>query len=118
MISHRTVAKGLAWFGIALGAAELVAPRKVALASGLQGREGVIRLFGAREVASGVAVLAASTPETWLWTRVAGDGLDSALLASRMTARNPYCMRTVVAALTVLPVVCLDLSYSRRIARR
>ncbi len=109
----RDVARGLAWFGIGLGLAELLAPRVVARASGLQGHERLIQAFGLREIASGALILAAEEPQSWLWTRSVGDVLDGAVLASGMRSNNPDRDRTIMAALAVAPVVALDLAYSR-----
>jgi len=113
-MKSRTVARGLAWFGIGLGLAELLAPRAVARASGLKGHERLLQVFGAREIASGALVLAAEDPEAWLWTRVAGDALDSMLLSRGMRADNPQRHRALLATLAVLPVVILDALYARR----
>lgn len=41
-MDDRTMACGLAWFGIGLGLAETFAPRRVAEATGLEGHEGTI----------------------------------------------------------------------------
>jgi len=46
----RTVSKGLAWFSLGLGIAELVAGRQMGKALGAENRTGVIRAFGAREI--------------------------------------------------------------------
>ncbi len=113
-MSSRQVARGLAWFGIGLGLAELLAPGTVARAAGLRGRERLLQVFGAREIASGVLVLAAKDPEAWLWTRVAGDALDGLLLSAGMRAGNPDRQRAVLATLAVAPVVVLDALYARR----
>ena len=110
----RQVARGLAWFGIGLGLIETIAPGAVARATGLDDHEGTIRAFGLREIASGVIVLAAREPEKWLWVRIAGDGLDGALLAKGMRAGNPGQMRATVATLAVAPVVALDMIYGVR----
>ena len=82
MTAARKTARGLAWFGIGLGLAELLVPAAVAKASGLEGRERLLRLFGLREIASGVLLLAVNKPERWLWVRVAGDALDGAVTAA------------------------------------
>ena len=110
----RQVARGLAWFGIGLGLIETIAPGAVARAAGLEDHEGTIRAFGLREIASGVIILAASEPEKWLWVRVAGDGLDGALLAQGMRPGNPGQVRAMVASLAVAPVVALDVLYGVR----
>lgn len=107
-MNDRTMARGLAWFGIGLGLAETFAPRRVAEATGLEGHESLIQLYGLREIASGVAILASAEPERHLGVRVAGDLLDGALLAARSTPANPQRGRTLAAALAVAPVVLLD----------
>jgi len=112
--STTAMARGLAWFGIGLGAAELLAPRRVGKAAGLARHPHLIRLFGAREILSGIAVLKSTDPSAWLWSRVAGDALDGVLLASGLTRRNPARGRTALAALLVAPVVALDYLYARK----
>ncbi|MGU3668298.1 hypothetical protein ACLBX9_29280 [Methylobacterium sp. A49B] len=110
-MDDRTMARGLAWFGIGLGLAETFAPRRVAGATGLEGHETLIQLYGLREIASGVAILAADEPERQLGLRVAGDMLDGGLLAARSAPSNPRRGRTLAAALAVAPVVILDTVY-------
>lgn len=105
------MARGLAWFGIGLGLTEIFAPRRVAEATDLEGHEGTIQLYGLREIASGVAILAADEPERHLGLRVAGDVLDGGLLTARATPANPGRGRTLAAALAVAPVVLLDTVY-------
>lgn len=107
-MDDRQMARGLAWFGIGLGLAETFAPRRVAAATGLDGHEGLIQLYGLREIASGAAILAAAEPERHLGLRVGGDLLDAGLLAARATPSNPRRNRTLAAALAVAPVVMLD----------
>jgi hypothetical protein len=72
------MAKGLGYFSLALGATELLAPRSVCKAAGLDGQETLVRLYGAREVATGIAILASHDATPWIWGRVAGDALDIA----------------------------------------
>ncbi len=111
-MTSRGLARGLAWFGIGLGLAELLAPRAVARAAGLERHARLIQAYGMREILAGLMILAAEEPEPWLWTRVAGDGLDGALLARGMGADNPARGRTMLAALAVAPVVALDILYA------
>ena len=113
-MNSRNVARGLAWFGIGLGLAELLAPRAVARATGLQGHETLLQVYGLREIASGALILAAEDPEAWLWARVAGDALDGLLLARGMTVNNPDREKVVLAMLAVAPVVLIDILYARR----
>lgn len=112
-MDFRQMARGLAWFGIGLGLTELVAPRAVARATGLQGHEKLLRIYGVREIASGAIILASGKPDAWLWTRVAGDMLDSLLLARGMRTGNPGRQRALAATMAVALVVALDVLYAR-----
>ena len=72
-------AVGLAWFGIGLGLAQLVAPDVVTRLIG--GREGLLtratmRTMGLREIASGVGILMQPRPAAPVFARLAGDVLD------------------------------------------
>src|SRR5918997_880790 len=81
------LARALGWFSLGLGLAQIAAPRRVANLIGLPGDEGdqkVMRLVGAREIASGFGILAQTKPTPWLWSRVGGDAMDLALLRSAM----------------------------------
>src|ERR1044071_306569 len=58
-VDEEQLARGLGWFSIGLGLAELLAPRGVAKVAGLRdGNTALIRLFGLREIASGIAIFA------------------------------------------------------------
>lgn len=111
-MDRKAVARGLGWFGIGLGLVEVLAPKTLARVTGLEKHAGLLRVFGAREIALGVAILAASDPGPWLWTRLAGDGLDGALLIAGLARSNPARGRTLLAAVAVAPVVALDLIYA------
>lgn len=111
-MSAREVARGLAWFGIGLGLVEVLAPRALGRAIGLDGRPRLLRAFGLREIAAGAIILVAQRPERWLWLRAAGDVLDGAVLAAGLTGANPHRGRTALATLAVAPVVALDAAYA------
>jgi len=76
------LARGLGLFSIGLGLAEFVAPRALARAHDMPGNKPLIRAYGAREIATGVAILASDDPTPWIWGRVAGDVLDLATLTT------------------------------------
>jgi hypothetical protein len=95
----------LGWFSIALGAMELAAPSLVNRACGLRARDGMVRLYGLREIACGVAILAGRDPRPWLWARVGGDMVD---LASLALADKSHAVRTGLAAANVAAVTALD----------
>ncbi len=105
-----TLARGLGWFSIALGAAELAIPRLLARGIGIEpsARTSLVtRLMGAREIVAGVAVLMASRSPWPLWARVAGDAVDLALLGMASTRRTSG-LRLAGAAAIVSGVTALD----------
>jgi len=105
------LAQGLGWFSIALGTLELAAPGMLARALGMEGREALLRAYGLREVATGIAILNARDPAPWLWGRVGGDALDVATLVAHYTDDNPRkdvvgLAIAAVAGVTALDVYC------------
>jgi hypothetical protein len=80
-------ARNLGWFSIALGVAELFAPRRVARAAGVEGRERLLQGYGLREIQSGIWALS-DTPAPAIWSRVAGDLVDLATLLAGPKAEN------------------------------
>lgn len=110
------LAKSLGWFGIGLGVVELVAPRQIGRALGVDSSRSrmLIRAFGAREVMSGIVTL--STEKKFgLWSRVAGDALDIAALTSISDQRNPKRKNVSMALLAVLGATALDLLAASRL---
>src|SRR6476469_7293133 len=75
------IANGLGWFSIALGALELLATRELTRFLGMRGNEGLVQLYGLREIGTGIGILASKDPTPWVWGRVAGDALDIGTLA-------------------------------------
>ena len=102
------LARGLGWFSIGLGLFELGAPRFLARQLGMEGNEGLIRAYGAREIASGFAILAAADPMPGVWARVAGDAMDLATLATGLDADNPQKGSVMLAMAAVGGVTALD----------
>jgi hypothetical protein len=112
--SADALARGLGWFSIALGVAEVVAPGALARALGMRGQEGLIRAYGVREIATGVGVLGSKDPTPWIWGRVGGDGLDLATLAVALKKTNPKrdnvgIAIAAVAGVTVLDAICAQM---------
>jgi hypothetical protein len=112
-----SLAKGLGWFSVALGVAELVAPRKLARAVGLKGREGVVAAYGARELATGIAILASRDPAPWIWARVVGDAADIGTLAAGDGLRPDQRLKTIMALAAVAGVTALDVLCGRWLRR-
>jgi uncharacterized membrane protein len=92
--------------------AEVMAPRALAKLIGVSGEYSMLlRLFGLREMASGVGILTQHRPTLWMWGRVGGDALDLACLAAalRSTDGNPgriAAAMAAVAGVTALDVLC------------
>lgn len=102
------LARGLGWFSVGLGVAELVAPGRLARMLGLRGKEGLIRAFGVRELASAVPTLSVDKP-VGLASRIAGDALDLGTLASALRPGNPKRSNAGIATALVVGITLLDL---------
>ena len=113
--AHRA-AGALGWFSIALGAAELLCADSMARALGMRGREGLVRLYGLREVATGLGILAARDREPWIWARVAGDGLDLATLGAHFQ-RNPESRNLAIAIGAAAGAAALDIATAQALAK-
>ncbi|MDB5684718.1 MAG: hypothetical protein JWM38_2249 [Sphingomonas bacterium] len=98
----------LGWFSLGLGIAQLVAPEKISKAIGLEGKEGVLRAFGGREIATGVGALSFD-PELGMWGRVAGDVLDLATLATARPQDDQQRMGLTIAVASVAAITLLDI---------
>lgn len=101
------LARALGWFSIGLGVTELVAPGRIARTIGLEDKEGLIRAYGARELASAVPTLSVDKP-VGLALRIAGDVLDLGTLASGLHRNNPKRGNAVVATALVVGITLLD----------
>lgn len=106
--SAKALARGLGWFSIGLGLAEILAPKKLTEQLGMQGSETLLRFYGAREMAAGVGILVTGNPAPWIWGRVAGDALDLATLATGLDEHNPRRGSAAVALAAVAGVTALD----------
>lgn len=109
--------RALGWFSIGLGLAELLATRPLTQALGMEGQEGLVRAYGAREIGAGVLTLS-TEKDIGLWSRVAGDGLDLVTLASALRADNPKRTALGVAIAMVAGVTLLDLVAADALTRR
>ena len=109
--SSEPLATFLGLFSIGLGLWELTDPQGVARTSGVP-YTGTLRAYGAREIASGLAILSGHTAGG-LWSRVAGDALDIATAAAAYadadgdSDRRQKVAQTLAALLgvTVLDIV-------------
>lgn len=113
------LAQFLGWFSIGLGTAQLLAPKlmcRIVGASGEGSSRRLMRLLGAREVTQGVGILTRPRPTAWLWSRVAGDGLDLSLLG--LAAARNRRVRSLVAIANVAAVTVPDVFESLHLSRK
>jgi len=99
--------KALGWFSFGLGLAELIAPRQIARALGMEGKEALIRAYGAREIGAGMLCLSIDKP-LGLWNRVAGDGIDIATLLPALRSSNAKRSNVIIALAVVAGATALD----------
>jgi uncharacterized membrane protein len=111
------VARGLAWFSIGLGLAELLFPGTVARLAGLPRRRGLLRLMGVREIASGLSIFMQHRPSTAMWSRVAGDAVDLTFMAGSLASPNARPKRLATSMVAVAGVTALDVYAGRQISR-
>ncbi|MEM6106300.1 malate dehydrogenase [Mycobacterium sp. 050272] len=102
---------GLGGASFGLGLSEIVAPGKVAALAGVDDTRltrRVIRALGVRECGHGAALLGG--PARLVWTRVAGDVLDLALLAVGVARRERGRRRRgAVAGVALTGIAAVDL---------
>jgi hypothetical protein len=115
-MDEREIARGLGWFSIGLGLAQLAMPRKMSRALGVDGNQRLVRLFGLRGVVAGAGILSQRRRAPWLFARVAGDALDLGALAVAMrSSRRRAAVGTAIAA--VVAVTALDVICGGQLAR-
>lgn len=114
--SAKRLAKGLGWYSVGLGLTELLAPRVIATISGVSNEHtGLIRLYGLRELASGIAIFTQKTPTAGVWSRVAGDAIDLASLGMAFASPSAKRGRVAFATANVLAVTALDLIAAKQL---
>ena len=113
-----TLARSLGWFSLALGAAELLAPRQVTRSLGQRGYEPVAVSYGAREIATGLGILLSKDPAPWVWGRVAGDALDIATLTAGLGNRRAKTETMLGALIAVAGVAALDIYCASGLSRK
>jgi hypothetical protein len=114
----RSLARGLGWFSIALGVAEVVAPHSLARWLGMRNSEPVLQTYGLREIGTGIGILASENPTNWVWSRVAGDGLDVATLAAGLNRRESNKSSIGIALAAVAGVAALDVLCAQSLSRQ
>lgn len=122
--SERTgvgLAKGLGWFSLGLGVAELAAPQILAKLIGVENDPRsrlIMRLFGAREVAAGLGIFARPKHPAGTVNRLVGDALDIGALVWALSSRKHTSVQRLTLALaSVATVTALDALATKRLAK-
>lgn len=113
-------ARGLGWFSIGLGLAQIGAPRGVARLIGVEDDEearNTMFAVGLREITSGIGILSRPRPTGWVWSRVGGDVMDLALLGKAMSFEQNDQTRLAAATAAVLGVTVLDFITGQQLSR-
>ncbi|MBV8617180.1 MAG: hypothetical protein JOY66_25870, partial [Acetobacteraceae bacterium] len=100
--------RALGWFSVGPGPIELVAPGRITRTLGMEGNEGLVRAYGAREIASGVLSLSVDK-QAGLWSRALGDGLDIATVATALRPDNPNRDNAGLALAMLVGIALVDL---------
>ena len=118
--THHTqerLARALGLFSVGLGLTQILAPRGVARAIGMEdddrNRKTMLAL-GVREIATGLGLLTRPRPARYAWGRVAGDAIDLAVLARAFSKSNDRS-RIAGAAAAVAGVAILDIVAGMRL---
>jgi uncharacterized membrane protein len=119
-VTEEQLSKGLGWFSIGLGLAELVTPKLVANIAGFPGKNTIItQMFGLREITSGLAILSSGkAPATGIWSRVVGDALDIGTLGIGLVSPGTNKAAVLFATANVLAVTALDILCAQRLSKR
>ena len=115
------LANGLGMFSLGLGLAEVTAPGKLAEFIGVEDDEksrAILRTYGAREIGTGLGILAQRQPTGWMWGRVGGDILDIATLALAMSRPEADRAKLGRAIGMVLGVTALDVYCAQQLSSK
>ena len=111
--------KGLGWFSIGLGLAEVLFGRRIAYGMGANQTPELLRIFGVREIATGAGILANPESSKGLWARVGGDLLDAAAVSAQaFRPSNARKTAAFVALGVVAGVLLVDLYAAQATARK
>jgi uncharacterized membrane protein len=110
--SGDSLARGLGWLTLGLGIADAAAPRPVIRLLALDDTprlRALFRLVGERELGQAAGLLISHDPRQWVWSRVAGDAIDLAVLGRAMAnGRGQPRFRTALATAGVAALGIVD----------
>lgn len=112
-VDELRLARGLGWFGIIFGLAEFLMPKKMSNLMSVPNRTRILRLFGLREIVTGIGILSQQKRAPWLWARVAGDVMDLMLIGSGF--RKGRRLRTLFNLASIASISALDVRCGRKL---
>lgn len=119
--SAERLARMLGWLSLGRGMSQLLMPQVISRTAGMAEHPILLRALGLREIASGIGILGQPRKTGWLWSRVAGDVMDLALLgmAANVPGKSGARRRRAVAvAAVVAGIAALDILSSVRKVRQ
>jgi uncharacterized membrane protein len=112
----------LGWFSIGLGLVQIFAPRTLLNLIGVKDHAAnvtITRIVGMREIAGGMGLFIEPRPVTWIQARIAGDGMDLALLDRALTADQTENRNATIGALiAVLAVTAVDIAANQILTQK
>jgi uncharacterized membrane protein len=118
MVLQRRLDRGLGYFSLGLGVAEFLAPRTLGELIGIGDARTLLRLYGVREIITGLGILSQYRPTGWLWFRAAGDAIDLTTLAAALRCPHTSKLRVAAAIAAVFGVTVADVAAAVEPGRR
>jgi len=112
------VARGLAWFSIGIGVAQILAPRTVSWLTGVSVPPVLMIACGVRELACGIGILTQDEAAPWIRARIWGDAVDLAALTCGALVPGADRKRIAINIAAVAGLSALDFYCSRELAVR
>jgi uncharacterized membrane protein len=117
-----SLANFLGVFSVGLGLAQVLMPGVMSRVVGIDHEDNrnttLMRFLGLREISHGVAILSNQQPEKAVWSRVAGDAVDLALLGKALTNPENNRSATLFATANVLAVTALDVMCAQLLSKQ
>jgi hypothetical protein len=95
-------ARGMGWFSLGLGAAQVLTPGLVGALTGVRNKK-LMQMYGLRELVCGLGILNSEQPANWMWARLAGDAMDFATLLEVLASGDES--RVDEAAMSMIAVI-------------
>lgn len=111
------LARGLGWFSLGLGVAEIACGGAIARWLGMPRLAPVLRGYGLREIVTGAGILGTEDPTPWIWGRVGGDAVDIATVLPGLEQGNPNRGNALIALMALGSVTALDAVCARNLSQ-